>query len=50
MGSISIDTNPVCSGTMQQFTAAFLANLERYVSGLPLQNVIDKRLGFRPNP
>lgn len=35
-------------GTMEQFTAGFLANLERYMAGMPLQHVIDKHLGFTP--
>ncbi len=32
--------------TPQAFSRAFLANLERYMAGEPLQNVVDKHLGF----
>ena len=32
--------------TAAAFSKAFLANLERYIAGEPLHNVIDKRLGF----
>jgi phosphoglycerate dehydrogenase-like enzyme len=34
--------------TMQQFSDGFLANLQRYMAGLPLEHVIDKRLGYLP--
>jgi phosphoglycerate dehydrogenase-like enzyme len=36
------------SDTPAVFTEAFLANLERYMAGQPLQNVVDKRLGYVP--
>ena len=36
------------AGTPSAFTDAFLANLERYMAGQPLQNVVDKHLGFVP--
>ena len=36
------------AGTPAAFTGAFLANLRRYLSGEPLDNVVDKRLGFVP--
>jgi phosphoglycerate dehydrogenase-like enzyme len=34
--------------TPRAFAEAFLANLRRYLSGEPLDNVVDKRLGFVP--
>ncbi len=34
--------------TPQAFSRAFLANLERYMAGESLENVVDKRLGFVP--
>jgi len=34
--------------TPTAFSDAFVANLERYIAGQPLHNVIDKRLGFVP--
>jgi phosphoglycerate dehydrogenase-like enzyme len=37
------------SDTPAVFTDAFLANLERYMRGQPLQNVVDKRLGYVPS-
>ena len=36
------------AGTPQAFSDAFLANLHRYRTGLSLENVVDKRLGFVP--
>jgi len=36
------------AGTPSAFTDAFLANLVRYMAGQPLQNVVDKHLGFVP--
>jgi phosphoglycerate dehydrogenase-like enzyme len=36
------------ASTPQAFADAFLANLRRYMSGKPLHNVVDKRLGFVP--
>ena len=36
------------SETPAAFTGAFLANLRRYLAGEPLDNVVDKRLGFVP--
>jgi phosphoglycerate dehydrogenase-like enzyme len=36
------------AGTPAAFTAVFLANLERYMAGAPLENVVDKRLGYVP--
>ena len=37
----------VC-GTPTAFADTFLANLERYLAGEPLENVVDKRLGYVP--
>ncbi|RKY16194.1 MAG: D-2-hydroxyacid dehydrogenase [Planctomycetota bacterium] len=34
------------AGTPAAFTDAFLVNLERYMAGQPLQNIVDKHLGF----
>ncbi len=36
-------------GTPLAFTRAFLENLERYMAGQPLRNVVDKRLGYVPS-
>lgn len=36
------------AGTPRAFTEAFLANLRRYMTGQPLHNVVDKRLGWSP--
>jgi len=36
-------------GTSAAFSGAFLANLERYIAGRPLENVVDKRLGYVPS-
>lgn len=37
------------AATPAAFTAAFLANLELYMGGRPLLNVVDKRLGYVPS-
>jgi phosphoglycerate dehydrogenase-like enzyme len=37
------------AGTPMAFTRAFLENLERYMAGQPLRNVVDKRLGYVPS-
>jgi phosphoglycerate dehydrogenase-like enzyme len=36
------------AGTPDAYAAAFLANLERYMAGQSLNNVVDKRLGYVP--
>lgn len=36
-------------GTPDALVAAFLANLERYLRGEPLRDVVDKRLGYVPD-
>ena len=36
------------ASTPRAFAQVFLANLERYLAGQPLDNVVDKRLGFVP--
>ena len=38
------------AGTPRAFTDAFLANLRRYLADEPLENVVDKRLGWAPAP
>jgi phosphoglycerate dehydrogenase-like enzyme len=35
--------------TPAAFTRAFLDNLERYMAGRPLRNMVDKRLGYVPS-
>ena len=37
-------------GTPMAFTRVFLENLERYMAGQTLRNVVDKRLGMCPRP
>jgi phosphoglycerate dehydrogenase-like enzyme len=36
--------------TPRAFAEVFLTNLRRYLAGKPLQNIVDKRLGFVPPP
>lgn len=44
--------SPHCSGDVvgwrDRLAACFVANAERFLDGLPLTNVVDKRAGFVP--
>jgi phosphoglycerate dehydrogenase-like enzyme len=38
------------AGWREELVELFVENLERYLTGQPLRNVVDKRLGFVPGP
>jgi hypothetical protein len=35
-------------GWLQELAEVFLSNFERWLTGLPLRNVVDKQLGYVP--